>query len=84
MWSVGCIFGELINKEPMFPGKNEADEIGKMRETALASFSIFAILTSPLFPLFQIFKLLGQPTEASWPGFSNLPHARSISKVAQP
>lgn len=30
MWSVGCIFGELILKEPMFPGKNEIDQVGKV------------------------------------------------------
>ena len=27
MWSVGCIFGELLLKEPLFPGKNEVDEL---------------------------------------------------------
>lgn len=31
MWSVGCIFAELITKEPLFPGKNEADQITKVR-----------------------------------------------------
>lgn len=30
MWSVGCIFAELITKEPLFAGKNEADQIGKV------------------------------------------------------
>jgi cell division cycle 2-like protein len=27
MWSVGCIFGELITREPLLQGKNEADQI---------------------------------------------------------
>ncbi|KAE8230538.1 hypothetical protein CF326_g4459 [Tilletia indica] len=60
MWSVGCILGELLLKEPLFTGKNEADQVVK------------------------IFKLLGQPTEAAWPGYSKLPDARLASSVAQP
>jgi cell division cycle 2-like len=27
MWSIGCIFGELLNREPLLQGKNEADEL---------------------------------------------------------
>ncbi|WFD20415.1 cyclin-dependent kinase [Malassezia caprae] len=49
MWSVGCIFAELLQKEPLFPGKNEADQVSR------------------------IFYLLGQPSEATWPGYSKLP-----------
>ncbi|KNG49690.1 cyclin-dependent kinase G-1 [Stemphylium lycopersici] len=27
MWSVGCVFGELLVKEPLLQGKNEVDEL---------------------------------------------------------
>ncbi|EJD04187.1 Pkinase-domain-containing protein [Fomitiporia mediterranea MF3/22] len=27
MWSVGCIFGELLLKEPIFPAKNELEQL---------------------------------------------------------
>lgn len=27
MWSVGCIFGELLNNKPLMPGKSEANQI---------------------------------------------------------
>lgn len=27
MWSLGCIFGELLSKAPILPGKNEVDEL---------------------------------------------------------
>ncbi|QSL65866.1 hypothetical protein MERGE_000145 [Pneumocystis wakefieldiae] len=27
LWSVGCIFGELITSSPLFPGKNEAEQV---------------------------------------------------------
>ncbi|KAM7262282.1 hypothetical protein ACFE04_021359 [Oxalis oulophora] len=30
MWSAGCIFAELLYGKPIFPGKNEADQIKKI------------------------------------------------------
>ncbi|OAA44879.1 cyclin-dependent kinase G-1 [Metarhizium rileyi] len=32
MWSVGCIFGELITREPLFQGSNEVDQMSKIFE----------------------------------------------------
>ncbi|KAK0099619.1 hypothetical protein ONS96_008119 [Cadophora gregata f. sp. sojae] len=32
MWSVGCIFGELLTKEPLLQGKNEVDELSRIFE----------------------------------------------------
>jgi len=49
MWSVGCIFGELLQKEAILKGQGELDQID------------------------LIFKLLGVPTDDSWPGYKNLP-----------
>lgn len=49
IWSIGCIFAEMVTKRPLFPADSEIDE------------------------LFRIFRLLGTPTEASWPGVSRLP-----------
>jgi len=60
MWSVGCIFAELLLKEPLFPGKAEPDQLSR------------------------IFRLLGHPTPASWPGYSRLPHARALSSTPMP
>lgn len=37
MWSVGTIFGELVNFNPLFPGENEVDEL----------FRIFRALGTP-------------------------------------
>lgn len=28
LWSVGCIFGEMINRSPIFPGENDIDQLG--------------------------------------------------------
>ena len=34
MWSIGCIFGELLTKEPLLQGKNEVDELTKVMKSA--------------------------------------------------
>ncbi|CAN6442564.1 unnamed protein product [Victoria cruziana] len=49
VWSVGCIFAEMVNRRPLFPGDSEIDE------------------------LFKIFRVLGTPTEETWPGVTSLP-----------
>ncbi|KAG1674414.1 hypothetical protein FOA52_012941 [Chlamydomonas sp. UWO 241] len=54
MWSVGCIFAELLVGKPMFPGNDEPDQLDK------------------------IFKTLGTPTEATWPGFSKIRDAKMV------
>src|SRR4051812_30465438 len=30
MWSVGCIFAEMVTRKPLFPGDSEIDEIFKI------------------------------------------------------
>ena len=55
MWSVGCIFAELLLKEPLFQAKTEIELIS------------------------MIFKLLGPPTNDSWPEYSSLPLAKTIT-----
>jgi cell division cycle 2-like protein len=55
MWSVGCIFAELLLKEPLFQAKGEIE-----------------LLT-------MIFKLLGPPSNSSWPDYSALPLAKTVS-----
>ncbi|OJA10778.1 hypothetical protein AZE42_00321 [Rhizopogon vesiculosus] len=55
MWSAGCIFAELLLKEPLFQAKNEIELLS------------------------MIFKLLGPPTNSSWPEYSTLPLAKTIT-----
>jgi cell division cycle 2-like len=55
MWSVGCIFAELLLKEPLFQAKTEIELLS------------------------MIFKLLGPPTQASWPEYNTLPMAKTIT-----
>ncbi len=32
MWSVGCIFAEMVNGRPLFPGNSDADQLLKIFE----------------------------------------------------
>ncbi|NXP46436.1 CDK3 kinase, partial [Heliornis fulica] len=49
IWSIGCIFAEMVTGKVLFPGDSEIDQ------------------------LFHIFRTLGTPTEATWPGVTQLP-----------
>jgi serine/threonine protein kinase len=30
MWSIGCIFAELVRKEPLLPGRSEIEQLDKV------------------------------------------------------
>ncbi|XP_053425539.1 cyclin-dependent kinase 3 isoform X2 [Nycticebus coucang] len=49
VWSIGCIFAEMVTRKALFPGDSEIDQ------------------------LFRIFRTLGTPSEATWPGVTQLP-----------
>eukprot|EP00042_Codosiga_hollandica_P056249 m.807657 g.807657 ORF g.807657 m.807657 type:complete len:355 (+) comp59305_c0_seq2:181-1245(+) len=49
IWSIGCIFAEMVIGEPIFPGSSTEDELG------------------------LICKVLGSPSEQSWPDLVKLP-----------
>nr|XP_012309104.1 cyclin-dependent kinase 3 [Aotus nancymaae] len=49
IWSIGCIFAEMVTRKALFPGDSEIDQ------------------------LFRIFRILGTPSEAVWPGVTQLP-----------
>ncbi|KAH8895085.1 kinase-like protein [Thozetella sp. PMI_491] len=46
MWSVGCIFGELLTREPLLQGKNEVDELTKI-------FELCGVPTEETWPSFR-------------------------------
>ncbi|KAI0014007.1 cmgc/cdk/pitslre protein kinase [Xylariaceae sp. FL0662B] len=46
MWSVGCIFGELLTREPLLQGKNEVDELTQI-------FALCGIPTDESWPGFR-------------------------------
>lgn len=50
LWSIGCIFGELVKKEPLFQGKNEVDQLSKVSILPVAkAFPAMVPVVQPLF-----------------------------------
>jgi len=48
MWSCGCIFAELIQKEALFPGRGEIDQINRVSFPRYVPFASKLILRSLL------------------------------------
>ncbi|RPA97753.1 kinase-like protein [Choiromyces venosus 120613-1] len=48
MWSIGCIFGELLLKDPLLKGKNEVDQLSKI-------FDLCGTPTDTSWPTFRKF-----------------------------
>lgn len=60
IWSVGCIFREMVTGRAFFTGNTELDQ------------------------LVRIFKVLGTPTEESWPSARGLPEWRTDFTFYEP
>ncbi|GAA6003401.1 hypothetical protein JCM10207_000316 [Rhodosporidiobolus poonsookiae] len=67
MWSIGCIFGELILREPLLPGRGEIDQVNK----------IFKLLGRPTDEMWPGFRKL--PSAKSF----NLEAAQPYSTLAR-
>jgi cell division cycle 2-like protein len=66
LWSIGCIFGELVSKEPLLQGKNEADQLSKI-------FSLVGTPSEEIWPGFRRLpnaKVLRFPSNSSNAGGS--------------
>lgn len=61
LWAIGCIFAELITSKPLFQGA-EKERKGEDRNPFQAD------------QVDKIFRILGKPTPASWPGVDELPN----------
>lgn len=72
IWSIGCIFAEMVRRRALFPGDSEIDELFLIFRSVLRFFGQPTILASPFFTPF-LHSHLGTPTDATWPGVSKLP-----------
>lgn len=66
MWSIGCIFGELLIKEPLMQGKNEVDQLSQI-------FTLCGLPTDQTWPSFYRLpnaKSLKLPRSSQSPGFN--------------
>lgn len=64
-----------MQKEPLFTGRGEIDQINKVSSEA----SVEEPVTDG-----QIFNLLGQPNDEVWPGFHSLPVVKNINPIGPP
>lgn len=87
MWSVGCIFGELLLMNALFQGKSEVDQLNRIFKVCLKRKKIarnmlkyFIIETKPTTHLKKLTYLqdLGTPSEKIWPGFNQLPAVKKM------
>ncbi|KAL4927690.1 kinase-like domain-containing protein [Aspergillus undulatus] len=72
MWSVGCIFGELLLKEPLLQGKNEVEQVSKI-------FALTGPPTQQTWPGFRSLpnaKSLRLPPLSSQPSSTLLPRSK--------
>lgn len=60
VWSVGCIFAEMVNQKPLFPGDSEIDELFKIFRcsTHVWAYEILFLWQSILISLSCKFHLL--------------------------
>ncbi|KAB0400700.1 hypothetical protein E2I00_008326, partial [Balaenoptera physalus] len=84
VWSIGCIFAEMVERGPhMATGRPQAGSsgVGGRRGSDYPIRSgLRGVTRKALFPgdseidqLFRIFRTLGTPSEAMWPGVTQLP-----------
>lgn len=89
IWSIGCIFVEMVNHRPLFPGDSvrgwgAADSIvHRKRHRPPPSFSgmpphtltLLTILSAlqEIDELYKIFQVMGTPDEHCWAGVRELP-----------
>lgn len=91
IWSVGCIFAEMVTKKPLFHGDSEIDQLFRIFRLVVnqtvpsLTLHILHVLINNLsveshgkkevnyIILFELDRILGTPTEKTWPGVAQLP-----------
>ena len=67
IWSLGCVFAQLINNFPIFPEDSEISTLFTIFRWGGENF-LNSLITGIL-----IYRKLGTPTEETWPELSKLP-----------
>ncbi|KAJ8430391.1 hypothetical protein Cgig2_032130 [Carnegiea gigantea] len=79
IWSVGCIFMELMIKRPLFPGKDHVNQLHLLTEINEFDSSYFKLITDATFLMSQ---LLGTPTASDLGFLQNEDARRYIRQLA--
>jgi len=65
IWAIGCIFAELLTTKPLFPGKEKDPKNPALFQDDQVD---------------KIFRILGKPTQSSWPDIVYLPEWKKITE----
>ena len=82
MWSVGCIFYEMLFGKPLFPGQSELGELflifrcGRFFNSGDLECACQSVVKFTM--ILYSRRAMGTPTETSWPGVKKLPHFQTI------
>ncbi|CAL9083704.1 unnamed protein product, partial [Musa textilis] len=69
MWSIGCIFAEMVRRQLLFPGDSELQQLLHIFRFVFLPIKFLPDLSVvSLSRLKKKFGLLGTPTEEQWPG----------------
>lgn len=79
MWAAGCILGELLGHKPLLPGRSEIQQL-ELIVDLLGKKTVDCLF----YTLKLMMSFLGTPSDAIWPGFSNLPALQNYSLKQQP
>ena len=81
MWSVGCIFAEMMLQKPLFQGKGEIDQLNQIfkvhKKKQELSFNSPKNINSTAL-LLSYMQLLGTPNEQIWKGYKELPIIKKV------
>lgn len=67
IWSVGCIFAEMVQRAPLFPGDSEIDQLFRIFRYFIACLLCWR--ASPLSRVSScVCSVFGTPNEDMWPG----------------
>lgn len=81
VWSVGCIFGELIANRPMFKGEEAKPEPAGAAGAGGAKKPAGGV-PFQRDQLVKIFEIMGSPTKQRYPSLMSLPDAPHLSSLA--
>eukprot|EP01138_Halocafeteria_seosinensis_P007884 gb/GECG01008055.1/.p1 GENE.gb/GECG01008055.1/~~gb/GECG01008055.1/.p1 ORF type:complete len:240 (+),score=12.90 gb/GECG01008055.1/:1-720(+) len=77
VWSAGCLLYELLTRKILFPGDSEIDQIFRIFRYAFELLPVYIVAKLVFNSTDETCRVLGTPTENSWPGITKLPQFKT-------
>ena len=71
---------ELLMRGPLFPGKNDKDQMDKVSHTLCVCIFMMSMCIVLVTHHIKVFELCGTPNDDIWPGCSALPYYNLVQK----